>query len=64
MGMGRKYGELQVVGDRFVLAHNRFRCETQNPLLFGYGETSLPTVKTVVQWRGDYPWEFARWGLL
>jgi hypothetical protein len=65
MGMGRKYGELQVLGDRFVLARSKFVCKTQNPLLlFSKGETTLPTVKTVVQWREDYPWEFTRWGLL
>jgi hypothetical protein len=36
MGTGRKYGELQVVGDRFALARSKFICETQNPVLFFY----------------------------
>jgi hypothetical protein len=50
MGMGRKYGELQVAGDRFVLARSKFRCESQNPLLFFQKrQTALPTVKTVAQ---------------
>jgi hypothetical protein len=66
MGMGRKYGELQVVGDRFALARSKFECLSQNPIraLFENGETTLPTVKTVRQWREDHPWEFAHWGLL
>jgi hypothetical protein len=55
-----------MVGDRFVLAHSKFECLAQAPPLaiFGYGERTLPKIETVRRWREDYPWEFARWGLL
>jgi hypothetical protein len=66
MGMGCKYGELQIVGEQFAIARSKFECLSQDPLkeLFSTGTRNLPTVQTVREWREDYPWEFARWGLL
>lgn len=67
MGMGRKFGELQLQGDRFVLKRSTFECLPQSPVkaIFGRGTLMrLPTIETVERWREDYPWELNRWGLL
>ena len=67
MGMGRKFNELQIVDGQFELARSEFECQQQALLFHVTGEnifTALPRVETIRLWRADYPWEFARWGLI